>query len=351
MKRGDSGFSLLELMIALVIVASVLAAASTFFIGTVRQYKVQTKITESNVEGVLGLELLRQDIESLGFGLPWNSLSAYTERSGVHASIVALNESPNAPRAVVSIDNAPSAVSLNNSDYLVIRSARVGMDNAAGKWTTLSSANIRRNWASADDDLVNGDFVVVLSPGTTDSTRQSLVGTSQFTGTGGLVPTETFQTNLVYGIGGVNPVRPFNRADYFIADNATFATPRHCASNTGVLVKAVVAHGAAGTATLFPLLDCVADMQVVYGVDTDGDGVLEWQSFPPATAADLRTQFRELHVHILVQVGQRDDSYTYPATTISVGSGGIVNNFDVSGFRNYRWKVYNIVVRPTTLAN
>ena len=197
----------------------------------------------------------------------------------------------------------------------------------------------------------NGDYVVVLSPGTTDSTRQSLAGTSTFAGTGGLVPTETFQTNLVYGIGSASPFRPFNRADYFIADNAAYPTPRHCASNTGVLVKAVIAHDAAGTATLFPLLDCVADMQLVYGVDTDANDILEWQSFPPATAADLRTQFRELHVHILAQVGQRDGSYTYPDATISVGSGGIVNNYNVSGFRNYRWKVYNIVVRPTTLAN
>jgi prepilin-type N-terminal cleavage/methylation domain-containing protein len=348
MKRGESGFSLLELMIALAIVAFVLSAASTFFIGVVRQYKVQTKITESNLEGVIGLELLRQDVESLGFGLPWNNLGAYTERSGVHASIVALNESPNAPRAVVGIENA--AFTVNNSDYLVIRSARVGMDNAAGKWTTLSSANVRRNWGSQDDDLGNSDYVVVLSPGTTDSTRQSLVGMSTFAGTGALVPTDTFQTNLVYGIGDVSPVRPFNRADYFI-DKATYPTPRHCAANTGVLVKAVIAHDASGTATLFPLLDCVADLQLVYGVDTDANGLLEWQKFPPATAADLRTQLKELHVHILAQVGQRDDSYTYPATTIPVGSETGIKNVDVSAYRNYRWKVYNIVVRPKNLAN
>jgi prepilin-type N-terminal cleavage/methylation domain-containing protein len=348
MKRGDSGFSLLELMIALAIVTSVLVAASTFFIGVVRQYKVQTKITESNVEGVLGLELMRQDVESMGFGLPWNNLSAYTERSGVHASIVALNETPNAPRAVVGIDCA--AFTVNNSDYLVIRSARVGMDNAAGKWTTLSSANVRRIWNSQDDDLLNGDFVVVLSPGTTDTTRQSLVGTSTFANTIGLVPTETFQTNIVYGIGGVSPVRPFNRADYYIADNATYARPRHCASNTGVLVKEVINHDANGTGTLLPLLDCVADMQVVYGIDTDANNVLEWQDHPPANAADLRAQLRELRIHILSQVGQLDNTFTYPATTIPVGSAGFEHNFDVSGFRNYRWKVYNIVVRPTTLA-
>ena len=81
MKRRESGFSLLELMIALAIVSVVLAAASTFFIGVVKQYKVQTKITESNVEGILGLELLRKDLESLGYGLPWNNLPSYSEAS------------------------------------------------------------------------------------------------------------------------------------------------------------------------------------------------------------------------------------------------------------------------------
>ena len=352
MKRGESGFSLLELMIAMVIVASVLAAASTFFIGTVRQYKVQTKITESNVEGVLGLELMRQDVESMGFGLPWNNLSAYTESTD--PNITALNESPNAPRPVVSINNAASGVSLNGSDYLVIRSARVGMDNAAGKWTTLSSANVKRSWGSPDDDMDNGDWVVVLSTGTTDSTRQSLAGTSTFGTTGGLVPTEAFQTNIVYGIGAVSPVRPFNRADYFVADNAAYTRPRHCASNTGVLVKGAIAHDATGTATLFPLLDCVADMQVVYGLDTDAD-----PSTPLVPSDDisglatnaLRTQLKEIHVHILAHTGQRDETFTYPATTVSVGSGGFVDNVDVSGFRNYRWKVYNIVVRPTALAD
>jgi len=354
MRRGESGFSLLELMIALVIVASVLAAASTFFIGTVRQYKVQTKITESNVEGVLGLELLRQDVESLGFGLPWNNLAAYTERSGVHASITALNGSPNAPRAVVSIPNATSTVSLNNSDYLVIRSARVGMDNAAGKWTTLSSTNGKRNWGSQDDDLENADYVVVLDPGTVDSNRQSLVGTSTFAGTGGLVPTETFQTNIVYGIGAVAPVRPFNRADYYIADNAAYPRPWHCASNTGVLVKGAIAHDGSGTATLFPLLDCVAEMKVVYGLDTDADpltALVPSNDISGLTADAIRTQLKEVHIHIVAQVGQRDDSYTYPATSVSVGSGGFTDNVDVSGFRNYRWKVYNIVVRPKNLTN
>jgi len=352
MKRGEYGFSLLELMIALAIVATVIAAATTFFVGVVNQYKVQTRITESNVEGVIGLELMRKDVESLGFGLPWNNLSAYTERNGVDSSITALNESPNPPRAVVSIDNAPATVSLNGSDYLVIRSARVGMSSAAGKWTTLSSGNVKRAWGTPDEDMGNNDYVVVLAPGTTDADRNSLVGTSTFSGTGGLVPAEPFQTNIVYGIDNVPLKRPFNRADYFIADNAAYPTPRQCAPNTGVLVKAAIAHDTDGTATLYPLLDCAADLQVVYGIDNNADGQVDtWiDSVTPFTAAQVRSQLVELHVHILAQQGKRDDSYTYPGATIFVGSEGVGRNFDVSAYRNYRWKVYNIIVRPKNLA-
>ena len=55
MIRRKSGFTLIEVMIAVAIVGFVLAAASAFFIMSVRQYTVPSKIVETNVEGVLGL--------------------------------------------------------------------------------------------------------------------------------------------------------------------------------------------------------------------------------------------------------------------------------------------------------
>jgi len=354
MNRRNAAFTLVELMIAMAIVTLVLYAAINFFIISVRQYKVQTKIIETNVEGILGLELFRQDLESLGFGLPWNSLGNYTEKTGNGS---ALNDGNNiAPRAVVSINGA--TFTWNNSDYLVIKSARVGMSDAAGKWTTLTQANVTRTWTPASENLVGTDYVIVLSLGSTAANRRSLVAAGNFytlfttAGTAGFVPLEPYSANIVYGIDNVIPVRPFNRADYYI-DNS--ARPLHCAQNTGVLVKAVVAHDASGTTpTLMPLLDCVADMQVVYGLDNNADGTVDgWSEDISAgmTAADIRAQLAEIHVHILAQEGQRDDSYTSPSATIPVGSEGFGNNFDVSGYRNYRWKVYNIVMRPKNLAN
>jgi hypothetical protein len=160
---------------------------------------------------------------------------------------------------------------------------------------------------------------------------------------------EPYSANIVYGIDNVQPVRPFNRADYYI-DNT--AVPQRCAPNTGVLVKVVLPHD--GTApTLLPLLDCVADMQIVYGLDNNADGAVEaWSSDISAgmTAEDIRTQLAEVRVHILAQEGQRDDSYTTPSGTIFVGSQGVGRNFNVGVNTNYRWKQYSIVVKPKNLA-
>jgi len=357
MSRRNAAFTLVELMIAMAIVMLVLYAAINFFIVSVRQYKVQTKITETNVEGILGLELLRLDLESLGYGLPWNNLPSYSE-----ASPVLLNDDGAAPRAVVSIDCTSLGIN-NGSDYLVIKSTRVGMDDAAGKWTTLRAGLVTRDWGSAEENLVAGDHVVVLSPGSSTTDQRVLMTPydgADFGNLASYVPGDAFQTNIVYGIGSMATRFPFNRADYYIVDNPLYPTPRHCAPITGTLVKRVVKHSDGTLDNPLPLLDCVADMQVVYGIKSSPtDNLVTYipnqaSFYPPAsstpTAADIRSQLVEVRVHILAQEGQRDDSYTTPSDTIFVGSQGVGRNFDVSGYRNYRWKQYSISVKPKNLA-
>jgi prepilin-type N-terminal cleavage/methylation domain-containing protein len=357
MKRRETGFSILELMIALAIVAVVLAAASTFFIAMVRQYKVQTKITESNVEGILGLELLRQDVESLGYGLPWNGTFSYTERATGASVLNALNDAPsNAPRAIVSIDNSTLGIN-NGSDYLVIKSALVGMDAAAGKWTTLRAVEGTRLWGSTEEDLADVDYVIVLAPGGSATDQRVLLTPFQGVRFGSLsayVPANEFQTNIVYGIGSQSLRFPFNRADYYI-DNSEYPIPRHCAPITGTLVKRVVSHVTGALEDPLPLLDCVADFQVIFGLDSNADRLVDsWDtSMPGLTADQIRTQLVEVHVNIFVQQGQRDDSYRYPNSTVYVGDNTIGGgrDFDVSLYPNYRWKLYSIVVKPRNLAN
>ena len=87
MRRRNAAFTLVELMIAMAIVMLVLYAAINFFIVSVRQYKVQAKITETNVEGILGLEFLRKTWRVWGSVLPWNNLGSYSgETHGMRRS-------------------------------------------------------------------------------------------------------------------------------------------------------------------------------------------------------------------------------------------------------------------------
>ncbi len=356
MTRRNAAFTLIELMIAMAIVMLVLYAAITLFIVSVRQYKVQTKIVETNIEGILGLELLRQDLESLGFGLPWDNVSTATIETDPLV-LKAIDEA--SLRAVVSLNNQTTAT-VNGSDYLVIRSARVGTGSAAGKWTTLQAGGSTRTWGSAEEDLVSTDRVIVLSPTLNHRTLVTPGTGIPFTSAAllGYAPADNLTvTNIVYGVDNASLKFPWNRADYYI-DNTPLLVPQRCAPNTGVLVKRVVSH-AAGVEymTPLPLLDCVADLQIEYGLDTDGDGVADgWSSDISTTpAADIRAQLVEVHLNILVQQGQRDDNYSAPSDNITVGLQGAGRSFPlnvyVNGFSKFRWKVYAIVVKPRNLLN
>jgi prepilin-type N-terminal cleavage/methylation domain-containing protein len=378
MIKREDGFSLVELMITMIVFVFFIAAASQVFTGLLTQFKQQSKMAETNIEGMVGLEMLRQDIEGAGYGLPWFGLIAYNEADGDPYS---LNDSPTtAPRAVLSKNNATFS-SPNNifdgSDYLVIKAVNVGRNDACNKWTALSSAlpsPYFKTWTPATENLANSDRVIVLRPGTTDADARTLVvnGSAFSTTLGGVSSTpwrstDLSETRLVYGIKpegtpASNPRMPFNRADYFIL-NAN--VPQRCAPHTGVLEKATVDH-ADGGFTYLPLLDCVADMQVIYALDNDEDGDFEDGvggdvynediTTVPLTAQQIRKRVKQVRVYILSHEGQRDATYTYPSSTIDLGGdvslGGTFNLATKIGdpeYKYYRWKLYTIVVTPHNL--
>lgn len=343
------GFTLVEVMISLAVLMLVMSAVSTFFLGTLQTYKQQSRVVQSGMDSIIGLEMLRRDIERAGYGLPWNNLPAYNEAaSGI------LNDSPtNAPpRGIVSVNGG----GLNGSDYLVIKASTVTTSDAGRKWTTLQMGDVKRSWTTvpANAENLNGtDLVIVMSPGNTGTNWRSLVVDgvgnwfTTFNNTSGFQPATAADTRVIYGIDGAggNLWMPFNRADYTVS---TANVPERCAPNTGVLVKRVVLQTNGNLDTALPLLDCVASMQVQYDLDTNGDGVVE---SPPAndisglTAAQIRDQVRQVRVSLLAHEGQRDPGYTHSPTTISVAGNAV----DISANANYRWKVYTLMVTPDNL--
>ncbi len=390
--NSEEGFSLVELIITMAVFVLVIAAASGVFTGLLTQFKQQSKIAETNIEGIVGLEILRRDIEHAGYGLPWDLngatyLEANNDAATAHDDTTYNDSTANLPRAILSGNGA----GINGSDVLVVKAVNVATNEASSKWTHLFTGNTVTEWTPATERLETSDRVVVLRPGTT---RTLVVNGGSFTTRyaengaaadnlvdAGFAPPDNTETYVVYGVTlPASPVTtalrmPFNRADYYVRTPAT-NMPQRCAIDTGILYKATVNQGDGGLSEL-PLLDCVADMKVVFGLDTDAtpDDVINCyvnnlaDSLATVDAENIRNRVKEVRVYILAHEGQIDRAFTFtppiPASSIRVGESSAVlpggsctgvtvlgQDFDLSGitnWQNYRWKVYTLVVKPNNL--
>jgi prepilin-type N-terminal cleavage/methylation domain-containing protein len=387
MLLNKRGYTLTELIVVMAIFMAVIMITASAFEKVVTQSSTQAKSAETQIEGIVGLEVLRADLEQAGFGLPWQVPVSYTEAqtddsipvsgfwpvAGINSTQFNDDATSAPPRAILS-----GTTTFNGgSKYLVIKSMLAATNSTCKKWTTISydkdGVRTRKVWGSTDRDLAATDQVIIVknSLNSTPMTRQLMkkptgTGTTffgQFQNYSSPATHQNGDTYEIYGIspGTVTPSFPFNRAEYYVLRNGK--TPLTCAANTGVLYKSVITQSGGGFDPIMPLLDCVADMEITYGLDNNGNGQVNQYYTAPAntvalTADDIRAQLREIRVYILAQEGKKDLLYShkYPDDKIHVGEtiNGVVvgrafNLTQIPGYQNYRWKVYTIVVRPKNL--
>jgi prepilin-type N-terminal cleavage/methylation domain-containing protein len=418
MKKQQRGFTLIELLVSMVMFVLVIAAASQVFTTMLTQFKQQGKIQETQIEGLIGLELLRHDIEHAGYGLPWNLDGALYNEAGVVGEtnwvdrefndgppagenqpnrdgedVIATGDSY-APGAIRSEDGDGVVISgtLNDSDVLVVKSLNVARNGAAQRWTRLGKVTAtdpqgeKRNGLSGDA-FEDSDEVIVVRLGNTQATRRTLMNsyldatiyTTTYNNTVNFAPFDD-EVFIIYGLMPQNtfvPRMPFNRADYYIRTPTVM--PSSCAVGTGILYKGQISHRDGLIQWELPLLDCVADMQVVYRVNTGAgadDTYVDAFYTNTLTAAQIREQVREVRVYVLAQEGQRSGSYRFENFNCPNDTGNCVLvgednnddpdficdatntfcgrefNFDTEGitdWEDYRWKLYTLVVSPINL--
>lgn len=430
------GFTLIETIVAMTVFLVVLAIAGQAFNLIVSKASQYSKMEESNIEGVVGLEVMRHDIEQAGFGLPWGFsyrqtspelalvAGAITYNESVDTAGANLNDSAggtasagNPPRAFTGL----GALGAFSSDYIGIKASNVSRDKAAQRWSYIpyhnysgSTGRESRPVNFATHNLQAGDKVIMVGydfiyKDNEVASNYATVGTSGsdnfnhrlivdpannsffsvgYSTTGGIVdnylPIKDQQTYMVYGIdSSTTPRMPFNRADFFIkipsgnAATGDGSLPPYCAPSTGVLYKATVNHSD-GKYNYLPLLDCVADMQIVLGWTTkpvsDFNRPIDAYSTLPTTvggavsatngaadsiklwltnAKDLREHLKVVKVYILAQEGKKDLNYTAPSSIlvgdITANDGLAQKIFTPSSSpdqQHYRWKLYRIVTTP-----
>lgn len=394
--RRQSGFSLVELIITMTVFVMAIAAVTTIFVPMLTQFKQQSKVAESQVERAIGLDILRRDIEQAGFGLPWvipagvNYQEADVEPKTPWIDRDYNDGPPTNPTRGAEIggnSNPPGAVrsgnnvGLNNSDVLVIKASSVATNNAATKWTYVvavaAGGHLVNVWGSTVEDLYNGDRVIVMIPMRGTTNQRMLVHSGggfslQFNSAGfplAFAPSTENDIYLVYGIDPDTNLRmPFNRVDYYVRTPAGVGEmPPRCANGTGVLYKGVL-NQADGLFDEIRIIECVADMQVIYGWDADEDG-----DFEPGVAGStdayindinnrmssgVRERLKEVRVYILAHEGQRDTGYNFSGYNgacshcVVVGEFGLGSDVDLAVIPDsdqYRWKVYTLVVKPMNL--
>lgn len=387
--KTQTGFTMAELLVTMAIFMFAIVAMSNVFVPLLTQFKQQTRIAETQIEGIVGLEILRRDLDQAGFGLLWEMPSAVTYNEGSSTTTgsipapnnTAINDATaNPPRAIAGIDDVAG---LGGSDYLVIKATNIATNDAAMKWTHViggdAGASTVNIWGDSAEDLNENDLAIVLIPNTGVEKQRILMNSgatfyvsfSSTTFPAAFSPSTENDVYLIYGVTppstGISGLRmPFNRADYYIDRETSTVIPPRCAAGAGILMKSLISHANGNRLPGIPLLDCVADMQVVFRLDRDNDGtidattdVLNDASGSALTAQDIREQLKEVRVYILAHEGQKDVNYTYPNTTVDIPESGDLGygagrtfNFStsgISGWQNYRWRVYTIVVKPNNL--
>jgi prepilin-type N-terminal cleavage/methylation domain-containing protein len=373
--QKQSGFTMVELLITMGIFVLAIATISGVFVPLISQFKQQSRVAETQIESIVGLDILRRDINAAGYGLLWAFPAGVTityQEAAAPASTY--NDAPTGiPRGILSGNNITATGILTGTDYLVIKATNIAPNDAAPKWTDVlvrsGGTKSVRSWGSSVEDLNTDDRVIVLNP----HNRIISIGGTGFTAQFNLDDfpdaylTTPNVTYIIYGIDtpGAALRMPFNRADYFIY---TIGVPVRCEPHTGVLTKAIVSQ-ADGTLTsgATPLLDCVADMQVDYWLDTDADGNINWpplDNISGLNAKQIRDQLKEVRVYIVAHEGQQEPNFDFSQNNTreyltaleSLGTNSRTLTFTNlktligdPAYKQYRWKLYTIIAKPRNL--
>lgn len=425
--NNNKGFTLIEMLITMGLVIGVIMISSSAFNTILKSSSSITASEESNIEGVVGLEMFRHDLQQAGFGLP-DSFDkpgiVYLEAAYSPASLLNDATASPVPRPVAAIDSISGASDagsesgvtygvLSGTDYLAIKATTVGRTKASKKWTYLTYSAAAggtftekkpHTWPNVEDNFKDRDKVIVvkrvytaaLNPASMliyNNNNENTDTTAYWPNSPTGLMNDDFNPKIgesafyLYGVDDSSMRMPFNRADFFVArPSASNKVPAVCAPNTGILYKANVNH-ANGALSYLPILDCVADMQVVFGwfyegssspdkitfSDANGYGsetplAVSWLASP----TEIKSRLKFIKVYIMAQDGRKDSNYqntntlgpsnnTYavvvgepgpsPASNVSITKAYTAAELSTKGWQNYRWKTYRIIAKPVNLTN
>ncbi|WP_456438071.1 hypothetical protein [Desulfurobacterium sp.] len=306
--------TLLELLVAVFAATMVMSAVYVVYTRLLGTYTQESSYQSSDIKRVLGLEILRQDIENAGLGVGKNETAIPVEWN------MTKNE-------------------------LVLRTLYDILDQKTSGWQIVDcssgSAKVLVDRFSPELHVgqavylsINGTIASGLSSYLTCPGNGTYIVYPAFTVSAPSACSSQYCRGIIYQILNVD-------------------VPDYCAAGTGELIREVK-----GTSQQDPILDCVADFDVRFDWDLNGDGIIEQnERYLPVSAignfsaADERKRLKLVTVFIVVQQGRRDVKYKF---TNQLRDAGIDFTARIrarigKNWQQYRWKLIKFSVKPMNL--
>ncbi|WP_457623150.1 PulJ/GspJ family protein [Persephonella sp.] len=309
---NKKGYSLVEVLITLFIVSLILGAAYFTYISIFKGMKEESESVELQMEKIVGLELLRLDLEHTGYGV------GKPKTTGDYRILETKAMTPR--------------------DGLLIRSTLNNTNNKTIGWVLCNNSGGNdpiRDETSAPND----NYVFIDNEGYIVATVND-----------GLCPNDDLLIGFPFDSASTGCDNTCTEILYYLSNTNL---PSHCNKKTYNLLRKVNNSGGGN-----PLLSCVADFKFRVDLDTDLDNVVDLknqQLTNSISPTDLRYQLKKIHVYILIQEGGFNPDYEFK--NFNSDSDGKYIPIDgvklylpnTPDFKHYRWKAIKMSVKPMSI--
>lgn len=331
--RSQRGVTLIELMIAVVILVIVLAGVFALLINQTKTSYIESSKSKSIQTNIVTDLVIIRDVAMAGLGIP----TEYGTPSRFTPVDIDDNTGQNGSDE---LNLKGAAISSGTSDYMKwgYNTAYIHNGDSTIHLTSLEESGTSPNYPTNEftkgghnHPFETGDRVVLLDAETMELKDDDV---HRVTGCGSdsisIDPAVGFdapkKSVLIFSLGGMSSS---TFSDYLNAFTGyrlgTSNTVQRCAPNTYPLLRAY------GSSSM-PVMDCVLDFQAQYGYP--GSNGVTWQD--TITAGKNPKMIR---IYIVAQQGKRDPRYTYPSTSISTANHMISLS---TNQRHYHWRIIKL---------
>jgi type IV pilus assembly protein PilW len=345
-----AGLTLIELLVALVMGLVLMAGVVTVFVSNKQTYQLQDAMSRLQENGRLALLLLERDLRNAGAGSCLKSVTKVQNMLNTPSSFPAFMGPPitgaDSDRGqttwVPPLDKTTNyfgVTPVNGTDIVTIRGGEnegIRVTKQPG-WTTSNKCGGSNMHTTPRADICKFDIIMVTDCRTSavmqatslqnNSGQLSVVGHNTGVGTPG---NSTHCVDDYYAPPNQGEIIRLNLRTYFVGDNgrggtslyrAGFRRPGNCGSVSGDDPQDLVEE----------LVEGVEDMQILYGVDDDGDEAVE--KYQSASEVTDWNQVVSVRVSLLLQ------SIRAKVLPSDVDQSKVIGSSAYEGSEYYSWNL------------